>query len=104
MQGRGEAIDLTLAREAGRSGPVAAGGFHDEHVGLRVFKARALQQSLIAKRDVARVKQRLLLAAEDDARGAERVAGVVKLEHGRIEAGAGLVVRRPFDLAIVAKA
>jgi hypothetical protein len=87
-----------------RRGAVAARGFHDEHIGADVFKPRALQDGLVVKADVAGVKDGLAFAAHQHAGGAEGVAGVVKFQRGRLEAGAGFLERGPFDLAVVFEA
>ena len=45
MNGRDQPFDFTFARKSRRRDPVAAGGFHDQHVGLHVFKPRRAQES-----------------------------------------------------------
>ena len=73
-------MDFAFAREARRHFPVAARGFHDEHVGLHVIEARPAQEGLVAETDIAGVEESFFLAAHHDTRGAERVAGVIKLQ------------------------
>ena len=53
---------ISAARvKSGGTAAVAACRFHDQHVRPDVFKPRALQDGLVPERNVARVKQRLLL-------------------------------------------
>ena len=99
-----EALDLLFAGEAGGHGAVAARGFHDEHVSLHVVKARTAQDGLVVETDVAGVEQGFLLAAQHDARRAERVAGVKEFQRGRGEAGARLGECGPGDFAVVFEA
>ena len=104
MNGRGEAFHFRGAGDPLRHGPIAAGGFHDEHIGGHILKAGGAQNRLIVKADVAGGEHRFLLAAQHDARRAQRVAGVVELQGWGTKPGAGLRVRRPLDFAIVAEA
>ena len=104
LDGLAEALDFRLAREAGRERTVAARGFHDQHVGLHVLEPGAPQDGLVMEANVAGVEEGFLPAADHDAGGAERVAGVVELQRGREEAGAGLVKGGPIDLAVVFEA
>ena len=99
-----EALDFPRAREAGRELMAAARGFHEEHVGFHVLEPGASQDGLVVETNVAGVEQGFLPAADHDAGGAERVAGVVEFQGGRDEAGAGLVEGGPLDLAVVFEA
>ena len=103
VQGRGEALDFGFTRKTGRHLAVAPRGFHDEHIGLHVAKARAAQNGQVAETDVAGVKEGFLLPTRHNPGGAEGVAGVVEFQCGRSLADAGLVRGSPFDFTVVAE-
>jgi hypothetical protein len=101
FNGGGEPFDLGFAGDAGGLGAVAARGFHDEHVGLHIRETSAAQNGLVAEADVAGVEDGFLAPANQEAGGTERVAGVIKFQRGRGQAGPQLVVRGPGHFAVV---
>ncbi len=103
-EGLGEAFDFLFAAEVGGKLAVAAGGLEDEDVGLDVLEPGAFEDRLVAEGDIAGVEERLTVAPDHDAGGAEAVAGVEEFEGGRGVAGAGFGAGGPFDLAVIAEA
>jgi hypothetical protein len=101
LDGGGEALDFLFAGEAWGRDAVAAGGFHDEDVGANVVKFGGFEEGLIVETDVAGEENGLGLAADEEAGGAEGVAGVEKFERGLETAGAGAAVGGPFNWAMV---
>ena len=80
LDGLGQTFRLGFARDARRDFAVATSRFHDEDVGLHIFKPRGLQNGLIMKTDIAGIEEGLFLAAEHDASGTDGMTGVVKLK------------------------
>ena len=99
-----EPFNFAFARKTRRRGAAAARGFHDEHVGFHVLKPGRAQKGLVVKAHISSVKQGFLFPANQDARRAERVAGVKKFQRRGRPSRARLVERRPFDFAIVFEA
>ena len=80
---------------------IATCRFHNEHVGLHVFKPRCAQNRLIVETNIAGVEQRLLFSPDQNARRTKRVAGVKKFQGWRRQSRPHFMKRCPFDFAIV---
>src|SRR5689334_13237698 len=63
INGFGEPVHLRLARKPGRDLLIAAGGFHNQNIGLNILEARGLKNSLVVKTNIAGVEEALVITA-----------------------------------------